>query len=104
MNNFEKIAKTMLDQSVLRTNLAERIQQSLVLIYNDGLFMLTPELFSLLYVFDQEEIIIKDSYNNPIKINRTEFTKKAKQKYNEVMNEWYTEFENLKHIRKETDL
>lgn len=114
MENLEKIAKHHLDQSVLRKNLAEKADQSLTLAYNGGLFVITQELIAFaetLMRFDEytgsypEGYHLKDSYNNPIKIDDVHhFLHALITRYTEVMNDWHQEFEDLKTIRKADQL
>jgi hypothetical protein len=40
-----------------------------------------------------------DDYENPIKVNRHTLLWKATQVHTKVMEEWYTEFEELKNTR-----
>lgn len=105
MENLEQTAKGHLDQSVLRKNLAEQADQSLTLAYNGGLFKITLEFICAIHFADLDPLIIKDEYNNPVMIvDKTDFVDKMVQKYQEVMNDWHHEFEQLKTIRKPDQL
>jgi len=111
---MESIAKKHLDHKILKQNAAERAEQALTLAYNGGLFKVTPELISFaetLMRFDEytgtypDEYFLKDSYNNPIKIDDVHhFLHGLITKYNEVMNDWHNEYEQLRKIRKTDQL
>lgn len=100
IEKIKEAARVNFDHAVSRKLLHERIQSQLILGYNGGLFKVTPELLSFVYILPLLTVIIKDSYNNPVKIEDSQdFYLKATQKYHEVMNEWYVEYEKLKKIR-----
>lgn len=100
IEKIKETAKINFDHAVCKKLLHERIQSQLILGYNGGLFKVTPELLSFVYILPLLTIIIKDSYDNPVKIkDPQDFYNKATQKYHEVMNEWYIEYEKLKKIR-----
>jgi hypothetical protein len=80
--------------------LSERIKTQLHLAYNQGLFFITPELIGFLNAWDSTELVLMDSYGNPVKINRPEFLAQAKQHYQTVLNDYYIEYERLRTIRK----
>lgn len=109
MSNLEKTAKTLLDHNVQKRNAAEKAEQSLTLAYNGGLFKVTPFLIDHTGLFRDgfDYHYLKDEYDNPIRFTMDEwfeFHKKAKQKYQEVMNDWYNEYEELKRVRKPEQL
>lgn len=80
--------------------LKEKIQADLHITYNGGLFCIDPTLIAFLSTWPNDELFIKDVYENPIKIVRTELLAKAQQHYHAVMNTWYVEHEELKRVRK----
>ena len=94
------------NHNLAKKNLREKNQQSLTYSHAGGLFYLNAELFSMLQLFsDQEEIIIEDSFGNPILIKDIhDFAYKCKTRYNEVMNNWLIEYERIKKIRKPSQI
>ena len=53
---------------------------------------------------EDDEMILLDAYDTPIKVNRLELKDVAQQRYREVMNEWHAEWQNLSKIRKAEDV
>lgn len=103
MSNLENIVNQVRQATDYHTNkriLKEKIQADLHVPYNGGLFKITPDLFSFVVAWGEEEMFLEDVYQNPIKINRLEFLALCKQHYQMVMNEWHIQHENLKRIRK----
>lgn len=103
MDNLEQTAKIHLNHNVAKRNLAEKAEESLTLAYEGGLFKVTPELISFVSTYTElpNFEILKDIYDTPIKITDiVDFQHKIIQKYNEVMNGWHQEYEELSRIRK----
>jgi hypothetical protein len=80
--------------------LKEKIQTDLHMTHNGGMFKITPELLAFLQTWPTEELYLEDTYQNPIKIDRQVFLVSAQQHYQQVMNRWHNEYEELKKIRK----
>jgi hypothetical protein len=80
--------------------LREKIQTDLHFAHNGGLFKATPELIAFLNCYDLYEMVIEDTYQNPVRINREELLELARQHYQMAMNAWHVEHEKLKSIRK----
>jgi hypothetical protein len=68
--------------------------------YNNGLFLVKPELIAFLATWPSDELYLADTYENPIKILRQEFLTLCQQHYQLVMNEWHIRHDELKRIRK----
>ena len=103
MSDLEKITQEILlatDYQVNKRILREKIQTDLHVIYNGGLFKITIELLAFLHTWDSEEMFLEDTYQNPIKINRTEFLSLCKQHYQMVMNTWHIQHDEIKRARK----
>ena len=106
ISNLKEIAETAFDHAVYRKQLRERIQASLVITYNGGMFKVTPELMSFVALWPVgDELFLEDIHSNPIKVPDPEFfLKQCRERYQEQMNEWHMEFERSKRIRKGRDV
>ena len=80
--------------------LREKIQTDLHMTHNGGLFKITPELIAFVKTWPIDEIYLEDTYQNPVKIDRQTFLDTAQQHYQQVMNRWHNEYEELRKIRK----
>jgi hypothetical protein len=80
--------------------LKEKIQTDLHMTHNGGMFKITPELLAFVQTWPVEELYLEDTYQNPIKIDRQVFLVSAQQHYQQIMNRWHNEYEELKKIRK----
>ena len=88
------------DYQINKRILREKIQTDLHMAHSGGMFKITPELIAFVKTWPIDEIYLEDTYQNPIKIDRQTFLVTAQQHYQQVMNRWHNEHEQLKQIRK----
>jgi hypothetical protein len=63
--------------------------------YRGGMFCAGPELITLLHAVPVEDnIVILDLYENPVRIDPEELKYLAVERWQEQMNAWHVEFEN----------
>ena len=84
--------KSRFDERARRKRIREVNLQKLIVTHNGGMFKVTPELFAMLSIFSDPEIILEDAFGNPISCERVRLLDEAKQRYREIMNAWSTEF------------
>lgn len=78
----------------------ERTETQLHIAFNGGLFKASPELILFLNMdWSDSEIIVRDSYDNPVKVDRIALVEKLKSAYQFAMNQWHIEYEELTKIR-----
>lgn len=103
MSNINELVdqiKQATNYQINKRILHEKIKTDLHVAYNNGLFLVKPELIAFLATWPSEELFLEDTYQNPIKINRQEFLTLCQQHYQMVMNEWHIRHDELKLIRK----
>jgi hypothetical protein len=88
------------DYQINKRILREKIQTDMHLAHSGGMFKITPELIAFVKTWPVDDIYLEDTYQNPIKIDRQIFLVTAQQHYQQVMNRWHNEHEQLKKIRK----
>ena len=104
INDLRNQARLSYDRAVAKKNIQERMENRMTVSHNGGVFKVEPELFVILDLHDDDEMILLDAYDTPVKVNREELRKLAKQRYFEIMNEWHAEWQDLKKIRKAEDV
>ena len=112
MENLEKYASERFELNRQKQTLKEQQQQRLSVTYNGGLFYVDMNLMTYLSMrvtnaglFQQSrEDIIPDSYNTPIKIDVQDLLMLCDQRWKEVHNDWYNEYEELKTKSKVKDV
>ena len=88
------------DYQINKRILREKIQTDMHMAHSGGMFKITPELIAFVKTWPVDDIYLEDTYQNPIKLDRQTFLVTAQQHYQQVMNRWHNEHEQLKKIRK----
>lgn len=93
-------ARARFDHVAAKRLLKEKYQARMIFGYNSGLWQAGPELLALLNVCPVEDnIVILDLYDNPIKINPIELQHLAHDRWQEQMNAWLVEYDELSKKR-----
>ena len=108
INKIRDQARAAHDHAVAKINLKERMESRLTVSHRGGVFRVNPELFILLDLPEDDgwndEMILVDSYDTPVLVDRRELKTLAKQRHFELMNEWLAEWNELKKVRRSTDV
>ena len=99
INKLISETKARFEHNLAKSYLKEKYQNSLIFADQNGLWKATPELLSQLSISSAKTLILLDSYDNPIKVNRVELLNKANDLYTSVMEEYYTEWNELRKQR-----
>jgi hypothetical protein len=92
-------AKARFAHNSHRTYLRDKYTSKLIIAEQGGLWKITPDLISFLQTLSNNqvtEIILQDSYNNPVKVSVTKLLTTCTSTYNQTMNDWYNELHNEK--------
>ena len=108
MENLEQYASERFELNRQKQTLKEQQQQRLSVTHNGGLFRVDMALLNYLYMkntnaglFQQStKSILPDSYDTPIEIDCVELLLLCEQRWQEVHNDWYNEYQELKAKRK----
>ena len=102
MNTDELIAhgRVRFDHAVARRTLKEKYQAKLTFAHAGGMWHADPKLLSTLNccVMDKN-VVILDMYENPVKVNTKELWNLAAERWQEQMNAWLIEHEELNKNR-----
>lgn len=79
--------------------LKEKYEAKMIFGYNGGLFRAGPELLTTIEVCPSETAVIVDEYGNPVEINTNELKEMAQQRWQEQMNLWLSEFNEIRKNR-----
>lgn len=100
--NPEKLvahARARFDHEVSRRNLKEKYEAKLLFAYNGGMFRAGPELQTALLTCPDTEAVILDLYNTPVKVDTKKMFAMSQQRWQEQMNAWLVEYEELNKNR-----
>lgn len=78
--------------------LEEKYRAKLTLAFGGGLWNITPELLAYLKCAPTVVVMV-DSFNTPIKLDSRAFLEHAEPIYYATMDQWYSEYEQLKNNR-----
>ena len=95
---IEQIKKAT-DYQINKKILKEKVLSDLHITHNEGLFLITIELLSYLSISTDDELILEDTYGNPIKVDRIKLLEDARQLYKSTTEMWLTEHGKLRSIR-----
>lgn len=102
MNSENLIAhsRARFDHETAKRILKEKYQGKLVFAFNGGMWRAGPELHSAIFTCGRTgEVVLLDLYDNPVKIDTTELMKMSQQRWQEQLNAWLVEYEELSRKR-----
>jgi hypothetical protein len=100
INQLVAQIKQATDYQTNKRILKEKVQTDLHVPYNNGLFKVTPELIAFLSTWPSVALYLEDTYENPIFVEKAEFLDICTQHYQQAMNSWHIQHEELKRARK----
>ena len=92
-------AKARFNHNSAKSYLKEKYQAKLIVAEQGGLWKATPELIGFLASNTDEYIILLDTYENPVMVNRIKLYDVLEKTYNDSMTQWYTEWKELESKR-----
>ena len=79
--------------------LKEKYEAKMLFAHKGGMWRAGPELQTTLLTCPDEEVVILDLYENPVKVNTKELLAMSQRRWQEQMNAWYIEFEQARQNR-----
>ena len=92
-------ARSRFDHAAARKILKEKYQAKMLFAHAGGMFKSTPETITFLSLYNNEEIVLLDLYDNPIKVNSDNLRSEMQKRWYEQMNAWLVEYEELNKNR-----
>ena len=92
-------AKARFAHNSAKDYLQEKYNAKLLVAEQGGLWKADKETISFLTAFLNEEVVLMDTFNNPVKVNRQDLKDKLCETYYRVINEWHTEWKELESKR-----
>jgi hypothetical protein len=97
--NIVAHARARFDHATAKRVLKEKYQAKLIFGWNGGMFRTSPELITFLSLYGDDEIVMLDLYENPIKFKASDVCNIMKAKWQEQMNAWLVEYDELSNKR-----
>lgn len=93
-------ARARFDHAANRRVLKEKYQAKLLFPYRGGMWKAGPELLALLHSIPvEDEVVLLDLYETPIKVDPGELQSLTFDRWQEQMNAWLVEFDQLSKNR-----
>jgi hypothetical protein len=83
------------DHEAAKRTLKEKYQAKLTFAHNGGLWLAGPELLATLAACSAHIAVILDLYDTPIQVDSREFRDQVRTHWQEQMNAWLVEYDEL---------
>ena len=93
-------SRARFEHEAARRTLREKYQAKLTFAYRGGMWRAGPELNCTIFTCGRiGEVVLEDLYGNPVKTDTKELMSLSQERYNEQMNAWLIEYEELNKNR-----
>jgi hypothetical protein len=92
-------ARARFDHVAAKRVLKEKYEARMLFAYAGGMWRASPELLTVLSICPDATAVLLDLYETPVKINVRELELAAQQRWQEQMNGWLVEHEELRKQR-----
>lgn len=100
MDNLTQKIRARFDHNQQRRVLKEKYEAKMVFAHAGGMWRAGPELNNLIFTCGRMgEIVLPDLYDNPVKVDSKELMALSQERWNEQMNAWHQEYEELSKKR-----
>jgi hypothetical protein len=101
MNTDELVAhgRARFEHAAARRTLKEKYQAKLTFAHAGGMWLAGPELLATLAACTGPDSVVLDLYETPVKVQTREFRDQVRSHWQEQMNAWLVEHEELSNNR-----
>jgi len=99
IKNLLTESKARFNHNSAKAYLAEKYQSKLIVAEQGGLWKANAETILLLNSFTSANLVLVDTFNSPVKVDRQQLLEKLQQIYETTMEQWYTEWQLLESKR-----
>lgn len=91
--------KARFNHNSAKAYLKDKYDSKLIVADQGGLWKATPELIGFLASSKDEYVILIDTFENPVQVNRIKLHDVLYKAYDDAMNLWYKEWKELEQKR-----
>ena len=88
-----------ISHNAAKAYLKDKYDSKLIVANQGGLWKATPEIIGYLASSTDEHVILIDTFENPVFVNRIELHDVLYKAYDSAMNQWYIEWKELEAKR-----
>jgi hypothetical protein len=92
-------AKARFSHNSAKAYLKDKYDSKLIVASQDGLWKADKQTISFLNSFTDNYIVVIDTFDNPVQVNRDRLLELLQTTYNTVMLEWHKEWKELEGKR-----
>jgi len=92
-------AKARFNHNSAKSYLKEKYNNKLLVAEQGGLWRADSNTINLLTLFTTDKVILIDTFDNPVEVDRVELLTRLKDVYTDVMSQWLTEWKELEAKR-----
>jgi len=92
-------AKARFNHNSAKAYLKDKYDSKLIVADQSGLWKADTQTITFLSAMDDNFIVLMDTFNNPVEVNRDKLLVLLKETYNKVMLEWHKEWKELESKR-----
>nr|NDG05586.1 hypothetical protein [Oxalobacteraceae bacterium] len=94
-----KYARARFDHESARRVLREKYQTKMIFGHNGGMWRASPEMITFLALYGDQDVVVPDLYDTPIKFNARVMRDIMQTKWQEQMNAWECEYQEISSQR-----
>jgi hypothetical protein len=94
-----KDAKARFSHNSAKAYLKEKYSSKLVIAEQGGLWRADAQTIGFLNSFSDETLVVIDTFDNPVKVDRIELLESLTKTYTKIMTEWNSEWKELERKR-----
>ena len=94
-----KDAKARFSHNSAKAYLKEKYSSKLVIAEQGGLWKADAQTIGFLNSFSDETLVVIDTFDNPVKVDRKELLESLTKTYTKIMTEWNSEWKELERKR-----
>lgn len=91
--------KARFNHNSAKEYLREKYSNKLIIAEQNGLWKADTNTIAILEAFNEETMVLIDTHNNPVEVDRLALLNKLKSLYISTMNEYYKEWKELENKR-----
>jgi hypothetical protein len=92
-------AKARFNHNSTKAYLKDKYDSKLIVAEQGGLWKANLETINFLNSSSKEKVVLIDTFNNPVRVDRKELLDVLQSTYESVMDEWYAEWADLEKKR-----
>ena len=92
-------SRARFDHESARRLLNEKYTAKMLFAHAGGMWRAGPELLMLLQACAEQDVVLRDLYNTPIQVNTIDLQLLAYSRWQEQMNAWLVDFEQISKQR-----